>query len=234
MIQQLPDYISIVFILTTFATLFLFYLSVTRSTIDHSTSKAKYIVISIVLWLIFQAVLSWTGFYLNTTSYPPRLIVAVIPPLLIILALFITAEGKLFIDHMSLSYSTYIHSVRIPVELVLYWLYLNKAVPELMTFAGRNFDIIAGITAPLIAFFGVFRQKLGKRYLLIWNYICLVLLFNIVINAVLSAPFPFQKFAFNQPNIAILNFPFIWLPAFIVPTVLFSHLVSIRILRKAQ
>ena len=64
--------------------------------------------------------------------------------------------------------------------------------------------------------------------ILLWNFIALVLLINIVVNAVLSAPFPFQQFAFDQPNIAVLYFPFVLLPAFIVPIVLFGHLVSIR------
>jgi len=44
----------------------------------------------------------------------------------------------------------------------------------------------------------------------------------------LSAPSPIQKIAFEQPNIAILYFPFCWLPTFIVPIVLFSHLVAVR------
>ncbi|MDB6080057.1 MAG: putative transrane protein of unknown function, partial [Akkermansiaceae bacterium] len=44
----------------------------------------------------------------------------------------------------------------------------------------------------------------------------------------LSAPFPFQRLALDQPNVAILSFPFIWLPTFIVPVVLFTHLASIR------
>ena len=39
---------------------------------------------------------------------------------------------------------------------------------------------------------------------------------------------PFQQFGFDQPNIAMLYSPFVWLPCFIVPTVLFSHLVCIR------
>ena len=66
------------------------------------------------------------------------------------------------------------------------------------------------------------------------NFICLVLLLNIVINALFSAPSPLQKFAFDQPNIAILNFPFSWLPTFIVPIVLFGHLTSIRQLTKIK
>ncbi|HEX5025988.1 MAG TPA: hypothetical protein VFV68_11990, partial [Agriterribacter sp.] len=64
--------------------------------------------------------------------------------------------------------------------------------------------------------------------ILLWNFICLALLINIVVNAVLSAPFPFQQFAFDQPDIAVLYFPFNWLPAVVVPIVLLSHLATIR------
>ena len=61
-----------------------------------------------------------------------------------------------------------------------------------------------------------------------WNVICLALLFNIVFTAVFSVQSPFQQFAFDQPNIAVLYFPFIWLPCCIVPLVLLSHLAAIR------
>jgi uncharacterized membrane protein YhaH (DUF805 family) len=97
-----------------------------------------------------------------------------------------------------------------------------------MTFEGRNFDIIAGITSPFIAHFGFTKGRLNRQIILLWNIICLGLLLNIVVNALLSAPSSLQKFAFDQPNIAIVHFPFSWLPTFIVPVVLFGHLVSIR------
>ena len=103
-----------------------------------------------------------------------------------------------------------------------------------MTFGGRNFDIIAGITAPFIAYFGLTRQKLSRSLVLVWHFIALALLANITIIAVLSAPFFIQQFAFDQPNIAILYFPVSWLPTFIVPVVLFGHLVSIRQLLKTK
>ena len=122
--------------------------------------------------------------------------------------------------------------IRIPIEIILYWLFLYKTIPELMTFEGRNFDIIAGISAPYIVYFGFKKTKLSKKAILAWNIICLGLLLKIIANALLAAPSPIQKFAFDQPNIAILYFPFSWLPTFIVPIVLFGHLVSIRQLIK--
>jgi len=66
---------------------------------------------------------------------------------------------------------------------------------------------------------------------MLWNVICLGLLFNIVINAILSAPTIFQAQAFDQPNIGVFYFPFVWLPCFIVPAVLFSHLVCLKKLK---
>jgi len=120
----------------------------------------------------------------------------------------------------------------VPVEITLHWSATEKAVPELITFAGRNFDIVAGITAPII-YLTCFNGSLVKnRGMLNWNFICPGLLLNIVINAVLSAPFIFQQFAPDQPNIAVLYFPFVWLPSFIVMVVLLSHLVAIRRLLK--
>jgi len=103
-----------------------------------------------------------------------------------------------------------------------------------MTFEGRNFDILSGLTAPFIYYFGFVKKSLNKKIILVWNFICLALLINIVATAILSAPFTFQKLAFDQPNVAVLYFPFVWLPCCIVPLVFFSHVASIRQLYKGE
>jgi hypothetical protein len=114
------------------------------------------------------------------------------------------------------------------VELILFWLFLHKTVPQIMTFEGRNLDIISGCTAPFIFYFAFKKKILGRKILLLWNLICLGFLINIVAMAVLSAPFSFQQFGFDQPDIAVLYFPFVWLPCCIVPLILISHLAAIR------
>ena len=116
--------------------------------------------------------------------------------------------------------------------MILYSLFVYKAVPQLMTYEGRNFDILAGLSAPLIFYFGFIKKQLSRNAILIWNFICLGLLINIVLNAILSVPFPLQKFAFDQPNVAVLYFPFNLLPSVVVPIVLLSHLAAIRQLLK--
>lgn len=230
MIDNLPTYIPLVFALTTIATLLLFFSAIKKSTLPSASKTANIVLLALIIWLTIQAILTLSDIYnTNTTSFPPKIgPLGVLPMIITILILFTTTKGKAFIDSLPLVNITYINIIRIPVELVLLWLFLHKAVPQLMTFEGRNFDIISGITAPFIAYYGWKKVKLSRLAILIWNFLCLGLLLNIVINAVLSAPLFIQQFAFDQPNIAILNFPFSWLPTFIVPIILFGHLVSIR------
>jgi hypothetical protein len=219
MIENLPYYVHIVFILITIITVLRFYKAAenSRSTLGIIT-----------VWLLIQGFVSFSGFYLVTDGMPPRFLLALGPPLVLIILLFLSEKGRTYLDKFDLESLTYLHSIRIPVEIVLYWLYVNGEIPALMTFEGRNFDILSGISAPVIAYI-CFKNKFTKyKLLLAWNIICLGLLFNIVVNALLSAPFSFQQFAFEQPNRAVLYFPFIWLPCCVVPVVLLSHLAAIR------
>jgi hypothetical protein len=226
----MPLYIAIIFIITTIATLLLLYRAAIRSAAAQTRAAANYLFIGMLLWLALQAVLTLNNVYSkNPAALPPTiLLMGVLPLILLMIILFATKKGRLFIDSLPLADITCIHIVRIPVEIVLYWLFVQKTIPQLMTFEGRNFDIIAGITAPFIAWFGIIKAKLSTKIIIAWNIGCLGLLLNIVVNALLSAPTPLQQFAFEQPNIAILYFPFSWLPVFIVPVVLFAHLMSLR------
>jgi hypothetical protein len=218
-LDKLPTYISLVFGLSTILAVWIFFLA---------TKNSRTTVLVLLLWLIIQTVIGLTGFYTVTTTMPPPFLFLVLPPLIFIVGLFVTARGREYLDSLDIRYLTILHTIRIAVEVVLFWLFVNKTVPQLMTFEGRNFDILSGLTAPLIFYFGFVRQKIHKKIILVWNIICLCLLVNIVVIAILSAPFPFQKFAFDQPNVAVLYFPFIWLPCCLVPLVLLSHLAAIR------
>jgi hypothetical protein len=231
MTENLPQFISIVFILTTFLTVgFLFY--AIKQTV-YETVPAKLVIFLIPFWLFFQSILSLGGFY-QPATLPPRMpLFAVLPAILLIISLFIFAR-KSFIEPLPLKILTLLSVIRIPVELVLYWLAEHKAVPQIMTFAGWNFDILSGITAPFIFWLAFRNGKVNRKLLIAWNIFGLALLINIVSIAILSLQSPIQRFAFEQPNRAVLYFPFIWLPAVVVPIVLFSHLASFWILFKKR
>ncbi len=225
MIENLPQYVSISFILTTFVTVIFFIFAVKQT--KSNKIPAKIFLFLLSFWLIFQMILSLGGFYLKTDIVPPRMLFAgVFPALLLIIAYFIFARQS-FIEKLPLKTLTLLHIIRIPVEIVLFWLFQEKMIPEAMTFEGRNWDILSGITAPFVAWFGFRGGNINRPLLIIWNVLALGLLINIVTIAIMSFPFPFQQIAFDQPNRAVLYFPFIWLPTVVVPIVLFSHLISL-------
>lgn len=208
--EHLPILLPTAFILTTLLTVWLLY---------RAAPKSVWLVAA---WLVLQIMLTLAGFYLTTSGTPPRFALLLVPPIVfIVVTLF--RKGNFDIQKLML-----IHIVRIPVELVLYALFIYHAVPNLMTFEGGNLDILSGLSAPFIYYFGFVKGRIPRSWLIAWNVLCLLLLFNIVTRAILSAPFSFQRLGFEQPNVALLRFPFSWLPGFVVPAVLFAHLISLR------
>jgi hypothetical protein len=124
-----------------------------------------------------------------------------------------------------------LQSFRLPLELLLYSMYQHGVIGQHMTLAGFNADILVGLTAPLAAWL-VWRYQATvwiHKFNVLWNSLGLLLLLNILILAVLSAPFPFQYFRQEPANRMVAEFPFVWLPTFFIPLALFAHLVSIRL-----
>ncbi|MTI39426.1 hypothetical protein [Fulvivirga lutimaris] len=217
--ETLPNYVGLLFIAITTVTIALFY---------KATNKNKVAIAYVLVMAIFTGVMSSQDFFLDNYNLPPRFILLIAPTIVVMIITFLTKKGKAFIDSIDLEMYGYLHSVRVAVEIVLLWLFLHGVLPESMTFEGRNFDILSGLTAPLVAYFGYRQRKMSNGALLAWNVICLGLVLQVVITGILSVPSPIQQLSFEQPNIAVLYFPFVWLPAIVVPVVIFGHLAAIR------
>lgn len=224
--DSLPAYVSIVFIVTTFATVAFLLQAAKRAGLDSLPSKI--LLFLLPLWIFFQAMIGLGSFYQVTENItPPRVFAFGVLPSLLLIVWFFTLFRKNFIEKLPLGVLTMLHVVRIPVEIVLYWLAVAGTVPQIMTFAGRNFDIVSGFLAPIV-YLLAFRGGETKRWLLIaYNIIGLLLLANIVSIAALSIASPMQQFGFGTPNRAVLYFPYVWLPTIVVPIVLFSHLAAL-------
>ena len=227
MIEGLSLKINVVFIATTLLTLaFLYYAMVKRADSERSITPMATMVF-LFAWCVFLTALSLNGFFLNFASLPPRFVIVLGGPLVAIAIIYGNRKSRSYVLSLPILPLTYLHVIRVPVEIVLWWLYLEGQVPQLMTFEGRNYDILAGFSAPIVAYFALSGVSRSKTVGLIWNLIALVLLLNIVINAVVSTPYGFQLQAFDQPNVGVFYFPFILLPGLVVPAVLFCHIAGI-------
>lgn len=223
--EPLPFYVSLLFGLTVALTIYLFY---------KATHSSKVFLTIAIVWVVIQTFISLSGFYHLSKDTPPTLPLLLLPPIGFMMMLFLSKRGRLFIDGLSTANLTGLHSVRVFVELVFYFLFIYKYIPKIMTFEGRNFDMLAGLTAPFVYYVGFVRNRLNRSLLITWNVACLLLVINAAMLAILSIPSNFQHMGLEQPNIALGMFPFTLLPGFVLPVVLFSHLAAIRQLIKRK
>lgn len=194
------------------------------------TSVLYGVILGMFAWLSALFILGTNGFFAEFESFPPRLVLALVVPIGILVFLsFNKAFGEL-LDHLKLAPLIYLQTFRVFVEIVLWLAYKDEICPKQMTFEGWNFDILAGITAPIAGFLAFGGGRYNKLLAIIWNVLGLVLLFNIIGIAILSIP---QIGVLTPPNTMLAYWPMVWLPGFVAPFAMMLHFFSIRqLLRK--
>jgi hypothetical protein len=181
----------------------------------------------LIVWFIVVSALSLTGFIQDFTSLPPKFFIVLIIPLITIIILTFSKTLKAILRAIPQENIIRLQSFRVFVEILLWLLFIKNILPVQMTFEGRNFDVLSGLTAPVFAYLS-FKKSLSKTALVIWNVLCLGLLINIVIIALLSAPTPFRVFMNEPANTIVTYFPVVLLPAFLVPLAYGLHFFSLR------
>lgn len=204
-------------------------LVISSFTIQEQRRIVKRIIVALALWMVVLSALSLSGFFSKFDTTPPRFVIIVAIPLLtLIWALLISKTTKQILQFIPAQTIINLQVFRVAVEILLWMLFIQNLLPIQMTFEGLNYDILAGITAPLIAYFGIVKKQWPKGVIIGWNLLSLGLLLNIVIIAILSFPTPFRYFMNEPANTIVTTFPFVWLPGFLVPLAYGLHFLSIR------
>lgn len=189
---------------------------------------------ALVGWLALTGLLAERGFFDDFQSLPPRLALALGPPLLTLLALTFSRRIAPLLAALPPAWPVAAQTFRIPVEIVLWRLAVAGVIPELLSFTGRNVDILVGLTAPVVAYACFVRRAWPARVAVWWNWAGIVILLNVVVHAQLSAPTPWRIFETDPPTTFIADWPYIWLPDFLVPLAWLLHAVSLRQLRSRR
>ena len=193
----------------------------------HSNQTGVLYVSAFVIfgYLLGLAFLANQGWFAHFLKLPPRVMLPVaLCFIFIAFTAFNKGVGKV-LDELPMGLLIYPQVFRIGVEIVLWQLGESGKAPTQMTFEGMNYDILAGISAPIVAFIA-FGQGRNIRWLgILWNFLALGLLINILVIAILSLP---AIGAFQEENRFIAYFPFIWLPGFVAPMALWLHVMSLR------
>lgn len=163
----------------------------------------------------------------DATPPPFALLVAGIVGLAVAMAF--TGYGTRLAHGLPLWTLVAVQGFRMPLELAMHTMYERGIMPVQMSYSGRNFDIVTGITAILVAWLVASRRG-GRRLVLAWNVLGLALLLNVVTIAILSTP-RFAYFGEERLNVWVTYPPFVWLPSVMVLAALAGHLLIFRALR---
>jgi hypothetical protein len=183
--------------------------------------------IAITAWVALLGFLSLGGFFADFRSLPPRIVPALALPLILGLLLLRSDGMRELLSRTPLQWPIYLQSFRIVMELILWLLYLQHRVPAIMTFEGRNADILVGLTAIPVGYLCFVQKSWPARVALWWNVAAILILLNVVVHAQLSTPSPLRVFLTDPPVTFIAYWPYILLPGFLVPLAWLGHATSL-------
>jgi hypothetical protein len=195
-------------------------------------ARARRVMLLVTLAAAAWMAVTWTaasrGLLLDFSRTPPPFGLLMAGVLLLSIAIAAGSLGRRLASHIPLWALVLVHVFRVPLEIAMHRLAERGIMPVQMSYAGRNFDIVTGITALIVAVL-VWRGIGGRRLVLAWNLLGLALLVNIVTVAILSTP-PFARFGPDRVNVFVMVTPFVWLPAVLVVAALAGHLIIFRAL----
>ena len=213
--------------------LVVFFLCIVAGTAALLAAKSKPLGVGVLLWLAVTGLAGWLGLARDFQRVPPPMFVLLLAAVVLAVVTAMSRVGSRLVAEAGIVWLIGVQAFRVAVEVFLDWGHRVDLVPVQMTFEGRNWDIVSGVSAAAVAWLAAKRQ--APRWLvLLWNCVGLALLLNIVVIAVLSMPTPLRRFHNEPVNSFIAYFPYIWLPTFLVQLKLFGHLLVFRWLRQAR
>ena len=201
----------------------------TGSSAAVAAGAALWSLTAALLWMAATSLVAASGVLREWDRTPPPFALLVVAIFAIAGALAFSSAGSR-LAALPLWTLVGVQGFRLPLEIAMHAMAGRGVMPETMSYSGRNFDIVTGITAILVAA-AVAGGKAGRRTVLFWNLLGLALLGNIVAVAILATP-RFRFFGEDQLNIWVTYPPFVWLPAIMVLAALAGHLIILRALRR--
>ncbi len=199
----------------------------TSLTVEQQKKFSRNFLLGFFGWFVFIYLWSRLGIFSNFQLFPVNAAPVIIIPLLTILLFSFSKTVKEILPHIPQQNIIKLQVFRFYVEVLLWALFASALLPVQMTFEGRNFDVITGVTALGVAWL-ITKDKFPKIAIILWNILGLGLLINIVAIALLSMPTPFRYFMNEPANTIVTGFPISLLPAFLVPLAYMLHILSLR------
>jgi hypothetical protein len=191
------------------------------------SSLALAVAAGMLLWLGAVAILARSGALSAGATSPPRWPLLPLTALGTLALLGLHPASRRLLAAIPPWQPVALQAFRVGVELAFWRLHAEGAAPVQVTFEGRNFDALVGLTAPALAV-GIASGRVGPWLTIAWNLLGLALLVNAIGTVATSAPGPLRLDWPGEPFVAIAAWPVVWIPALLAPMGIFLHVVSLR------
>jgi hypothetical protein len=132
------------------------------------------------------------------------------------------------VQALSPSAIPWLQTLRIGGGLTLFAAWASGFAPWSWAATAGAGDILVGLGAAAVAAFLGTGLAWSRTAAIAWNVFGLVDIAHTLVRGLLAAPGPQQRIFETPPNLVPMVFPFIYLPAFIVPLTILLHILSLQ------
>jgi hypothetical protein len=177
-------------------------------------------------WFIAVTAAAVAGAWLDPAV--PRPLGYLIPALLLALVLWRAGWLQAAVRALSPSAIPWLQTLRIGGGLTLFAAWASGFAPWGWVVAAGTGDILVGLGAAAVAALLGTGLAWSRSAAIVWNVFGLVDIAHTMVRGLLSAPGPQQRIFETPANLVPVVFPFIYLPAFIVPLTILLHILSLQ------
>ena len=177
-------------------------------------------------WFLAVTAAAVAGAWLDPAV--PRPLGYLIPALLLSLVLWRAGWLQAAVQTLSPSAIPWLQTLRVGGGLTLFAAWASGLAPWGWVATAGTGDILVGLGAAAVAALLGTGLAWSRTAAQIWNVFGLVDMAHTLLRGLLAAPGPQQRIFETPPNLVPAVFPFIYLPAFVVPLTILLHILSLQ------
>jgi hypothetical protein len=177
-------------------------------------------------WFLGITAAAVSGAWLDPGT--PRALGYLIPALLLSLVLWRAGWLRAAVQALSPSAIPWLQTLRIGGGLTLFAAWASGLAPWGWVATAGTGDILVGLGGAGVAVLLGTGLAWSRTAAQVWNVFGLVDMAHTLVRGLLSAPGPQQRIFETPPNLVPALFPFIYLPAFVVPLTILLHILSLQ------
>ncbi len=183
-------------------------------------------------WFLAVTAAAVSGAWLDLAA--PRALGYIVPALLLSFVVWRAGWLQAAVQTMSPAAIPWLQTLRIGGGLTIIAAWALGLAPWGWAALAAAGDVLVGLGAAAVAFLLGTGLSWSRTAAQVWNVFGLVEVAYVVVRGLLAAPGPQQRIFESPPNLLPAVFPFLYLPAFILPLTVVLHILSLQQLARLR